>query len=217
MKDLECLELRRYRVPAPIETEVGFKAFFPNSKVYSFEFPIEQATLKTIITTCKYMGIESTRISASIFSEMMSCIAMPKNVYLIQEQLQNSDECIVWQYNPRLEMLRAQMYRVNTGRNFDINGTVLQLNQYDGEIPALKDAYESRMQKNRGFYYGKGRIGRWKFVHLKADSDFPWKTLQEISQREFGDNLTQMFFNEETKKHPGEFVLWYHPDARQTI
>lgn len=219
MKDLGSQELQRYRVSVPLETRMGLQVFFPGAKVDSFEFPIQQAKLKTIVSTCTFRGMESTRITASIQNPTlnMACIVTIDNVYFIQEQLQHSEECMVWQYNPVFEKMRAATFRATKGTEFDMNGVVLHLHEYVGEMPPLKEAYDAKMQKNRGFYYGKGALGEWRFVHVKADRDFPWKTLQEVSEREFGQNLVQVFFNKETKEHPDEFVLWYNPIAKLMV
>jgi len=212
MKNLESWNLKQYRVDPPIETEMGYKLFFSDAKVYSFEFPLEQAILKTIITTCNWM---STRLSASIINRSMnvSFIVTPEKIYFIQEKLQRPGECLVWQYHPEFEAMRSKTFKEFTQGEYDMNGTVLQLVQYNGLLPPFRRAYETSMKENGDVCYGKGSAGKWEFVHVKTNPDFPWKVLQDVAKREFGNNLVQVFFNEETKKHPDEFVLWYSPEV----
>ncbi|MGN1297485.1 MAG: hypothetical protein ACI4VH_03525 [Clostridia bacterium] len=211
MKDLKASELKRYKVRAPLETQIGFNTFFPGSKVSSFEFPIEKAILKTIVSE---IGKKSTRISISCYNGEMMRAVLPSEVYLIRDYLQNADESLVWQYNPVEEKLRSSGFKAFTQKNFDMNSFVLHMHEFTGNLPPIKEAYSKKMQKNRGMFYSRGTIGEWKFIHIYVKNPFPWEILQKVAYKEFGTNLVQVFFNQETKKeHPKEFVIWYHPNA----
>lgn len=219
MKDLETRELEQYKVQPPQETALGYSSLFTGSKVYSFEIPLKQEILRTIIAICKWKGSISSRISASIHDENKTFrrIVNQNEVYVLKDYLLNEEECLVWQYNPIIEGLRAANYRQYTGRNFDMNDAILQLNEFKGSLPPFKEAYERKMQKNKGFFYGKGKHGEWEFVHMCTDKENPWSQLKQISKREFGNNLVQVFFNQETREHPDEFIIWYNPNSEYLL
>lgn len=210
MKNLDSWNLKQYRVSSPTGTELGFKLFFPEAKVYSFEFTLDQAVLKVIINTGGWLA---TRLSATIVNQSNMLIVTPEIVYFLQEKLQRPGECLVWQYNSETEKLRSKTFKEFTKMAHDMNGTVLQLLQYEGQLPPFRLAYETAMRENGGVCYGKGAAGKWEFVHVKTNPDFPWKVLKDVAQKEFGNKLVQMFFNEETKKYPNEFVLWHSSEA----
>lgn len=220
MKDLEKdVELERYRTPAPQESVLGLNIFFPGSKVYCFEFPEGDAFLRTMVSMCKWKGSIVTSISASFHSNNGCAMRAlrPNDVYLFKDYLQNPDECLVWQYNPIREQMRAAMYRRHTRQNFDMNNFVLYTHEFNGDLPPLKEAYEKEVEKGKGKLYAKGTIGQWKFVHVYTKEPFPWAKLQMIADKEFGNNLVQVFFNQETREHPNEFVIWYHPNAEYLL
>lgn len=210
MKDLKSSELRRYKVQAPQETQVGFNNFFPGSKVSSFEFPHEDLILKTIVSEVR----NSKRISITCYNRDVMRAVHPSEVYLTRDFLQNPEESLVWQYNPILHKLRSSGFRTLTQKNFDMNSFVLHVHEFTGQLPPFKEAYSKKMQKNRGMFYSRGTIEEWKFVHIQVKNPFPWEVLEKVSEKEFGNNLVQIFFNEETKKeNQEEFIIWYHPNA----
>lgn len=216
MKDLKSSELRRYKVQAPQETQVGFNNFFPGSKVSSFEFPNEDLILKTIVS--EVGKSKSTRISISCYNRDTMRAVLPSEVYLTRDFLQNSDESLVWQHNPMIYNLRSLGFKKSKQKNFDMNSFVLHVHEFTGELPPFKEAYSKKMQKNRGMFYSRGTIGEWKFVHIHVKDPFPWEVLQKVAEKEFGGNLVQIFFNQETKEeNQEEFVIWYHPDALPMI
>lgn len=220
MKNLDSANLRRYKVENPLETEAGFKTFFPGSKVYAYEFPKDDGrTIKSLVSTHSVFGIKSTRISMSIenVEEQTIDTVGIEELYLVQGHLQRQDECFVWQYQQKLQQMREMAYKAAKGVDFDLRHGPVQVLEYVSGIPLLEQAYQAKMQKNGKYTYGKGAIGQWNFVHVKADDEFPWEVLQAVAERVFKNNLVQVFFNEETRKHPGEFVLWYHPSVRPII
>ena len=54
-------------------------------------------------------------------------------------------------------------------------------------------------------------------MHMKVDPKFPWDMLQKMTLKVFRNSLVLVFFNEETKKHPDELVLWYSPSMMPLI
>lgn len=219
MKNLESKELERHRIEPPEPTTAGFNAFFPGSKVYSFEFPVGDAKLTTIITSSMWKGKISTRITASIHktNNRKARAVKPSELYIYQAYLQNQDECLVWQHNPMLQRMRASVFQSVMGirQNVSMNNLILHTHEYSGEMPPLKEAYE--MQQETGKLYVKGKIAEWQFVHVYTKELLPWRTLEKIAEKEFGDKLTQVFFNQETREHPDEFIIWYHPNAQNLL
>lgn len=221
MKNLDSARLKPYRIEDPPDMAIGFKTFFPGSKTYAFEFPMQEndVVLRTLISTYSFMGLESTRISTSIRDVVRDTITTAgiKEIYQMQEYIQKSDECMVWQYEPALEKLRASGVKTMMGVDFNLRHCATQFLQYSGKLPPLKVAYETEMKKDGEFVCARGSVGDWKFVHVKVDPGFPWDTLQKIAQKVFRNNLVLVFFNEETKKHSEELVLWYNPSMRPFI
>lgn len=223
MKNLNSKELKRYRVPPPPGTTAKVNTILKGTKVYSFEFPLFEVpdgnpVLKTIVLTNEMRGSCSARITASVYTKgsMMRPIT-PSEVYLIKDALQNPGECLVWQYNPIREKLRASNFRAITGKDFDMNNFVLHMYQFDGRLPPLHYAYARKTQKNKGYVYCRGQIDGWKFVHVQTKDLFPWVILQKIADREFGNSLVQVFFNQETKEHPNEYVIWCKPGSIESV
>ena len=221
MKKLDSARLRPYRIEDPPDMAAGFKIFFPGSKTYAFEFPMqeENVVLRTLISTYSFMGMGSTRISTSIRnvkSETITTAGM-KEIYQMQEYIQKSDECMVWQYEPFLERMRASGVKAMMDVDFDLRHCATQFVQYNDRTPPLRVAYETEMKKDGEFVYARGSAGDWKFVHVKVDPTFPWDTLQKIAQKVFRNSLVLVFFNEETKKHSDELVLWHNSSMRPFI
>lgn len=212
MKNLESARLKPYRVEPPAATAKGFGAFFPASKVYAFEFPEKDTILKSIVSVIHFMGMESTRISMSVMIPYKQVLwtVRESDIYKLQEYLQRPGESFVWQYSHQLHQMRVESMKAAKGVEFDWLGSPLQVVQSVGETPPFKQAYEAEINQ-------KGTVGKWQFIHLKIDAEFPWETLQNVSDKVFRNNLVQVFFNEETKKHPGEFVVWYNPSAMPLI
>ncbi len=213
MKNLESARLKPYRVEPPAATAKGFGAFFPASKVYAFEFPKDDIKrLKSIVSVVHLMGMEFTKISMSVMipSKQVFRTVGESDVYKMQEYLQRPGESFVWQYGQQLHQMLAKDIKAVKGVEFDWSKNPLQVSQNIGETPPFKQAYEAEVNK-------KGTVGKWQFIHLKIDAEFPWETLQNVSDKVFRNNLVQVFFNEETKKHPGEFVVWYNPSAMPLI
>lgn len=220
MKDLRSSELRRYRVPVPKETEIGLTTFFKGSKAYCFEIPTtKEEYLKVIISEINNNGKTNTRMSITVIDNYGRTMraTMLEEVYKAREILQEPKESIVWQYNPMIETLRSVGFKKITGNNFDMNNFVLQMHQYDGELPPFEEAYNKKMQKNKGLFYSRGTIGEWKFIHILIKDVFPWAVIQKIADKEFKNNLVQIFFNAKTKEHPNEFIIWYNPKAKHLV
>lgn len=220
MKNLDSARLRPYRVKDPPEMVAGFGTFFPGTKVHSFEFPIDEGVVqRTLISTLCFLG-ESTRISTSIIdlkSESMTTAGID-HVYHMQAQIQNPDECLVWQYSPKLHKMRESILKSTKGITLDLRHCATQFMQYTGVTPPLRLAYETEMRKKGKHIYAKGSSGKWSFVHMKVDSEFPWEEAQKLAGKVFQNSLVQVFFNEETKKHShDELVLWYHPEAAPIV
>ena len=219
MKNLESEELERYRIQAPQTMVEGFNALLPESKVYSFQFPVGDANLTTNVSICNdWRGKVSTRISASIRDRHLRTRAVkPNELYIYQAFLQNPDECLVWQYNPMLQRMRASLFKSYMGLQAPIkmNNLILHTHEYNGQLPPLKEAYEKQL--DGGKLYVKGTIGEWQFIHVYTKEFLPWVTLEKIAEKEFGEKLVQVFFNRETSEHPDEFVIWYHPNAQNLL
>ncbi len=221
MKNLSSARLKPYRIEDPPDMAMGFKTFFPGSKTYAFEFPMkeENVVLRTLVSTYSFMGLESTRISTSIRDVARDTITTAgiSEIYQMKEYVQRADECMVWQYDVSLEKMRASGLKVMTGADFNLKHCAIQFLQYNGRIPPLKVAYETEMKKEGEFVYARGSAGGWKFVHMKVDPKFPWDMLQKMTLKVFRNSLVLVFFNEETKKHPDELVLWYSPSMMPLI
>lgn len=220
MKNLDSARLKRYRVEDPALMAVGFKAFFPGSQVYTFEFPLkENMVLRTLISTHFFYGVGSTRISASILNEKEEGMATAgiQEIYLLKDYIQYPDECMVWQLDAELQQMRVSTIKSAVGVDFDWRHCPLQFVQYSGEMPPLKNAYAAEMMENGQDTYCKGSEGKWRFVRLKINPEYPWEAVQEIARKVFKNNLVQVFFNEETRKHPDELILWYNPSARPIV
>lgn len=219
MKNLESKELERYRVQAPNAMVEGFNAFLPKSKLYSFKFPVEDATLTTNVSIINdWRGKVSTRISASISDRRLQIRAVkPSELYIYQAFLQNPDESLVWQYNPKLQKMRAEIFKSYMGLKATIkmNNFILHTHEYNDHLPPLKKAYEKQLEE--GKFYVKGTAGEWQFIRVYTKELLPWVMLGKIAEREFEGKLVQVFFNKETSEHPDEFVIWYHPNAQNLL
>lgn len=219
MKNLESEELGRYRVQSPQAMVEGFNALLPESKVYSFQFPAGDATLTTNVSISNdWRGKVSTRISASVRDRSARIRAVKlSELYIYQAFLQNPDECLVWQYNPMLQKMRAEIFKSYMGLQAPIkmNNFILHTHEYNGHLPPLKEAYEKQLEA--GKFYVKGTVGEWQFIRVYTKELLPWVKLGKIAEKEFGGKLVQVFFNKETSEHPNEFVIWYHPNAQNLL
>lgn len=226
MKDLNGAELKEFRVNAPAETQVGLNMVFGKTQVYSFEFPTKDSKiLKTIVSFINRMGETTVRISSSVYNQEgitdnvidgMRRINM-QDISLFKEYLQNEDETLVWQFIPQAEFLRAEGFRFFKGTDFDMTSFVIHFNEYTNELPDLQVALDKKVQKNKGYMYSRGSVGEWKFVHAHIEDESPWEKLKAISKREFGENMTQVFFNKQTMEHPNEYVIWYKPGEKYLL
>ena len=215
MKDLTNAELRRYILNTPLVGQNAMRALFPGSNVYTLNFPIEGSILKTIIYILPAMNGKKKikfAITASNEKDEMIRAVTPMEVYSVQKYIQNKDECLAWEYNPALDKQRAKAVSMYTG-GLDMNNFVLHLYEYDMELPPFKEAYEKKMQKNKGVLFSRGTIGEWKFAHIQTNHPFPWMVLQAVAKREFGLKPVHVFFNGETKEHPKDFIIWCKPDV----
>lgn len=213
MKNLDSARLKPYRIENPPEMAAGFSSFFPGSKVHSFEFPIQEDVVQRTLISTQHIFGESTRISTSILnlkSEEMTTVGIDQ-VYYMKEQVQRPDECLVWQYSPMLHEMRVSALKSYKGITLDLRHCAIQFMQYTGERPPFRKAYETEIHK-------KGSSGKWNFVRMRVNPEFPWEEAQKMAQKMFRNNLVQVFFNEETKKHSNdELVLWYHPEAMPIV
>lgn len=211
MKDLTSAELRRYILNTPLVGQNAMNALFPGSKVYTLNLPTESSILKTVIYILPVKGgkkIAKVAITATNDPDKMIRAVTSTEVYSVKDYIQNNDECLAWRFNPANETHRANVVGMYTG-GLDMNNFVLHLYEYDMELPPFKEAYEKKMQKNKGMLFCRGTIGEWKFVRIQTKNPFPWMVLQAISKREFGNKPVHVFFNVETKEHPQDFIIWY--------
>ena len=226
MKDLNGAELKQFRVNAPAETQVGLNMVFGKTQVSSFEFPTEDSKiLKIIVSFLNRMEETTVRISSSVYNKEaltenvidgMRKINM-KDIALFKKHIQNEDETLVWQFIPQAEYLRGQGFRFFKGTDFDMTSFVIHFNEYTNELPDFEVAFDKKVQKNKGYMYSRGSVGEWKFVHALIEDEAPWEKLKAISKREFGDNMTQVFFNNKTMGRPNEYVIWYKPGEKYLI
>lgn len=223
MKDLTSPELARFKPKFPTISKNHLQMISPESKAYTFDFPAddEETILRCIVSTHKFSSDNGfNKITISAMNPSMLRAVTPNELYKVKDYIMESTEHMVWKFNPSYEKSRAKLYRAVTNSDFDMNNFVLHLQQADDDIPCSDDfriAYEKKLQKNKGFTYGRGTIGDWKFIHILTKNPFPWLDLQAIAYREFKDCLTQVFINEETRVHPDHFVIWYNPNFQSMV
>ena len=216
MKDLKQLE--KYRVEAPRETVRGFNAIFLGEmETYSFEFPStefmssdlnEQQVIKTIISVNRKTG--KVQIAASVYnSKQIMRSVTPNEMYTLKDYLLDPNENLVWYYDPRIDDIREVGFKVYTGQKFDMTNFVQHMLIFKKDYKTLlQEAYSKKVQKNKGYTYARGNVGENRYIHVQVKECFPWETLKIIAKREFGNRLVSVFFNEETKKHPNEYIIW---------
>lgn len=207
MKDLRKDPiLQRYRQEPLPEVKSLFQKLSDTCKLHEFAFPLKEEVIKTLISEDPRMY---TQISVSIqSSDKIRPISVPE-IYLLKNFLLNPEESLVWTYRAEQDQKRSSGFRNVTGNNFDMTDLVIQLMEFTEEMPPLEEAYKKKVRKNKGFFYSRGTIGSWKFIHISLPGTEPWILLKEIADREFKKSKSVfLLFNEETKKHPYEYILW---------
>lgn len=218
MKDPKSKELERFQVPVLGNYNVATvtKHLFPNSNVLSFDFPScdteDTPTLLTFVTYTKEADenllIRLTTVSHD--SGVMRALS-PSEIYTIQDRLMYPNETLVWMYHEKSQAVRSQFFKKATNSNFDMTNFVLHMSEYKAELPPLKEIYSKKVQKNRGYTYTRGTIRNWRYILVQTKNPFPWTEFQLITKREFGRSNFLVFFNEETKKHPNQYVVVENP------
>ena len=217
MKNLNSEGLLRYRVNSQEVNIPTSNVLLPNltAKIQLFAFPISesenenQPKLLTQVFTYSENKEKKAEIAIAVINDSGIRTVASSEVYKVQERLQREEECFVWEYNQLREKLRSVGFKNLTGNNFDMNGSLQHFSEFNGKLPPLQEAYNKKVQKNKGYLYSRGTIGEWSFIHFQTKEPFPWETLKIISHKEFGTEADiEVFFNYETKKHPADYIIW---------
>lgn len=220
MKDLNNFDLERFKSKNPAVSESALRALPFSLGVETFDFPTEdpKTLIRCIVSTHQFRPRQTFhKITASVVAPNMMRAISPREIYIIKDYLLEKDESISWRYNPSSDRLREATFKSVMNTDYGMNNFVIHLQQYDDEVPDFEKAYSKKTQKNKSFTYSRGSIDNWKFIHVYTKNPFPWTELQAIAFREFGDTFVQVIMNEETRKYPDHYIIWYNPDYQQLV